>query len=81
MSVVLRYKGHRFFFYSNEGKPREPLHIHVQHGELIAKFWLLPEIRLVENFGFSTSQLKELIEVLSENRSLIERKWHEYFGA
>jgi hypothetical protein len=29
MPVVLRYKGFRFFFYSNEGSPREPVHVHV----------------------------------------------------
>jgi len=28
MPVVFRYRGYRFFFYSNEGDPREPLHIH-----------------------------------------------------
>jgi len=30
MPVVLRYKGFRFFFYSNEDSPREPVHIHVR---------------------------------------------------
>jgi hypothetical protein len=28
MPVVFRYRGFRFFFYSNEGNPREPVHIH-----------------------------------------------------
>ena len=42
MPVVFRYKGYRFFFHSNEGDPREPLHIHARKGEAIAKFWLEP---------------------------------------
>ncbi len=42
MPVVFRYKGYRFFFYSNEGNPREPLHIHVRKGDAIAKLWLEP---------------------------------------
>ncbi len=46
MPVVLRYNSYRFFFFSNEGEQREPAHIHVRLGESIAKFWLLPEIRL-----------------------------------
>lgn len=25
--AVLRYKGFRFFFYSNEGRPREPVYV------------------------------------------------------
>ena len=30
-------RGYRFFFFSNEGDPLEPLHIHVQNGEKQAK--------------------------------------------
>jgi len=38
--------GFRFFFYSNEGSPREPVHVHVEKGGAEAKFWLLPEVRV-----------------------------------
>jgi hypothetical protein len=51
MPVVLRYKGYTFFFFSNEGVPREPLHIHVRHGDATAKFWLEPEVMLADSFG------------------------------
>ena len=30
MPVIFRYKGFRFFFYSNEGNPREALHVHAR---------------------------------------------------
>ena len=38
MPVVFRYKSFRFFFYSNEGNPREAMHIHVRgvDGEVVA---------------------------------------------
>ena len=29
MPIVFRSDGFKFFFYSNEGDPREPLHVHV----------------------------------------------------
>ncbi|WP_248843036.1 DUF4160 domain-containing protein [Comamonas thiooxydans] len=29
MPVILRYQGFKLFFYSNEGNPLEPAHIHV----------------------------------------------------
>ncbi len=80
MPVVLRYKGYKFFFFSNEGIPREPLHIHVRKGESIAKYWLEPEIKLADSFGFNSSELKEIFNVVFENKDLIERKWYEYFG-
>jgi hypothetical protein len=38
MSTVLRVSGYRFFFFSLEGS--EPAHIHIEHGDKLAKFWL-----------------------------------------
>ncbi|WP_111413851.1 DUF4160 domain-containing protein [Halomonas lactosivorans] len=42
MPVVFRYKGIRFFFYSNEGNPLEPMHIHAESGGGEAKIWVMP---------------------------------------
>ncbi len=78
MPVVFRYKGYRFFFYSNEGTPREPLHIHVREGERIAKFWLEPEILLADNLGFAAHQLAEIWDVILQNQLLMKEKWREY---
>lgn len=80
MPVILRYKGYRFFFFSNEGMPREPIHIHVRKGEETAKFWIEPEVQLSESYGFTSKELGELEEVIVKNKSFIERSWHEYFG-
>jgi hypothetical protein len=80
MPVVFRYKGFRFFFYSNEGSPREPVHVHVRSGSCEAKLWLEPQVRVAASFGFDASTLRELVEVAQSNRMLIERAWHEYFG-
>src|SRR5882757_10333220 len=49
MPTVLRVSGFRFFFYSLEGS--EPPHIHVEHGDNVAKFWLEP-VSLAESRGF-----------------------------
>jgi hypothetical protein len=79
MPVVLRHKGHRFLFFSNEGDPREPPHVHVRQGDRRAKFWLDP-VALAENFGYAGHELQELAKVVAANRELIQRTWHEYFG-
>ena len=44
MPVVFRHSGLRFYFFSNEGQPLEPPHIHVKGGGRDAKVWLEPEI-------------------------------------
>jgi len=41
MPVIFRHKGYRFFFFSNEGIPLEPCHIHVKKGSAVAKFWIM----------------------------------------
>jgi len=80
MPVVFRYKDFRFFFYSNEGNPREPGHVHVRSGSGEAKIWLEPQVRVGASFGFEAGTLRELVEVAHNNRVLIERTWHEYFS-
>ena len=80
MPLVFRYKGFRFFFYSNEGSPREPVHVHVRSGSSEAKLWLEPQVRVAASFGFDAATLRELVEVAQINRALIERTWHEYFS-
>lgn len=80
MPVVFRYKGFRFFFYSNEGNPREPVHVHVRAGGDEAKIWLEPQVRVATSYGLDAGTLRELVEVAQANRELIERTWHDCFG-
>ena len=80
MPVVLRYKGFRYFFYSNQGDPREPVHVHVRGGGSEAKFWLHPELRLASSTGMDAATLRELIKVTRDNFDLIIEAWHEHFG-
>lgn len=80
MPVVLRYKGFRFFFYSNEGSPKEPIHIHVRSADGEAKFWLRPEVRVTTSLGFDAKTLRELGRVVEDNAALIEGAWNEHFA-
>lgn len=78
--VVLRYKGFRFFFYSNEGNPREPVHVHGRAGSGEAKLWLAEQVRVAMSWGFDAGTLRELVSAAQANRETIERAWHDYFG-
>jgi len=79
MPVVLRIDGLRFLFYSNEGDPREPPHVHVLQGRDEAKFWLCPEVSMARNDGFSPSTLNRIQRLVERKRKNLERAWHEYF--
>jgi hypothetical protein len=80
MPVVFRYRGYRFFFYSNEGSPREPLHAHAIGGGGEAKFWLKPVVRVAFSDGLDARTLRELTGVVERNAEIVERTRHEHFG-
>jgi hypothetical protein len=79
MPVVFRSEGYRFFFYSNEGDPREPVHVHVRKAGATAKFWVAP-VGLDSSDGFDARSLRDVERIIEENAALIERAWNEYFG-
>lgn len=79
MPIVFRSGSYKFFFYSNEGNPREPVHIHIRNNDGEAKFWLTP-ISVAANQGFDARTLRELTKLVEDNTILIERMWHEYFA-
>ncbi len=80
MPVVLRVGGLRYFFWSNEGSPREHPHVHVRGGGHDAKIWLAPDVSIAESYGFNSRELTAILAVVSENRSRILDAWHDHFG-
>lgn len=80
MPLVFRWNGYRFHFFSNEGDPREPVHIHVTRERADAKFWVQPEVNVAYNRGFSARTLAMLSRVVEEKREDIERAWNDHFA-
>jgi hypothetical protein len=76
MPTILRIGSYRFFFYSAE---HLPTHVHVEHGENVAKFELEP-VRLVMNRGFRGSEVTRLRAMVIEHRDLFRESWHEFFS-
>jgi hypothetical protein len=79
MPVVFRDRGFRFFFYSNEGAPREPLHVHVERDSVEAKFWLEPTVSVAYNDGYDARTLREIQGLVETNKNQIVRAWNEHF--
>lgn len=80
MPVILRVNGFRFFFYSNEGNPLEPAHIHVMKAGNEAKFWLVPSVTLASNDGLDARALKELAGIVEDNQMSFLEAWNDYFS-
>lgn len=79
MPKILEANGCRFFFFSNEGLPRERCHIHIRKGSSLAKYWLEPYISLESSYGFSSGDLRWIETYITENADLLRRAWDEYF--
>ena len=78
MPVVLILNGFRFFFFSNENN--EPPHIHVSKGDGYAKFWLIPNIELVEYNDMKVHEIKQAWLITEQHYKLFIDKWNEYFN-
>jgi hypothetical protein len=76
MPTTLRIRGYRFFFFSREGN--ESPHIHIEHAERHAKFWLEP-VELAESKGFRSHELTELAHLVDSHKNEFITKWHEHF--
>ena len=75
--TVLRVGGFRFYFFSREeARP----HVHVQHAEGEAKFWLEPTVELAVNYGLRADRLGEAARLAEEHADDIRRAWLSHFS-
>lgn len=81
MPVIFVDRGYRFHFFSSEGDPREPVHVHVaKRGEGDAKLWLYPDVAIAYNRGLDARALRWVSEQARLRRQEIVSAWHEHFG-
>jgi hypothetical protein len=74
--TVLRVRGFRFYFFSRE-EPRA--HVHVQHADGEAKFWIEPRVELHANYGLKPKQIAEAEKLVEEHLNEIRRAWAKHF--
>ena len=78
MPTVLKIGPYRFFFYSSDRG--EPFHVHVEHGDNIAKIWLDP-LRLQNSGGFNRSEINRILMIINEHQSELLEAWNDFFGS
>ncbi|MBI4687201.1 MAG: DUF4160 domain-containing protein [Nitrospirae bacterium] len=78
MPTVLKVGAYRFFFYA--GDRDEPMHIHVERDDKIAKFWLDP-VRLQSSGGFSRLEVSKIHSMIEKHYTKLMEAWHEYFSS
>lgn len=80
MPVLRRENGFTYFHFSNEGDPREPVHVHVRKGGAIAKIWLEPEVALQDSMGFNAGELRTIMKVVELRQQQFVEAWNDHFS-
>ena len=79
MPVVFRRDGLRFFFYSNEGAPRELPHVHVGAQTGRPRFGSGKRYLIADNYGFTPRELARILRIVTDEREIILRALHDHF--
>ena len=78
MPTIFRDGPYRFFFYS--GDRDEPIHVHIERDDKIAKVWLDP-IRLYSSGGFSRVEISSILKVIENRRETMVEAWNDFFSS
>ena len=81
MPTILRIRGWRVFFYSDEGN--EPVHVHARKGDAECKMWLREDLYEVEQawaHNLNPQLNREIRKIIFDHFELILEEWQRYFG-
>lgn len=82
--ALLDYLGYCIYFWTNEGQPLEPVHVHVVKGKPTpeaTKIWITKDGAMIEeNKGIPKQDLKKIIKFINENKLEIIGRWLDNFG-
>lgn len=85
MPQIFKIGSYLVYFWSNENKPLEPVHVHVSEGfpsENATKIWITQAGRCLlchNNSRIPDRKLRDIMDIIAARHSDIEKKWLIYF--
>ena len=86
MPQILRIGPYSIYFWSNEGDPLEPIHVHVSEGRASAtatKIWITSTGKTIlsnNNSKIPERMLSDIMDVIEARSFEIVRKWQDHHG-
>lgn len=86
MPQILRIGPYSIYFWSNEGVPLEPVHVHISEGRAdmnATKLWITSTGRVIlcnNNSHIPEKILRRLMRTIEANSMYIIDEWFEHFG-
>ena len=86
MPRVFRIGSYWVYFWANEGKPCEPVHVHVSEGnpsENATKIWITSSGRCLlaqNNSNIPPRALRNIMRIIEARSNEVIKKWINFFG-
>lgn len=86
MPQVFKIGSYWVYFWTNENKPIEPVHVHISKGKPqpnSTKVWITSAGRTLlanNNSGIPSVTLRNIMRILESRNEEIINKWNDYFG-
>ena len=86
MPQIFKVGSYTVYFWANEGKPLEAVHVHVSEGvpvENATKIWITKTGKCLlanNNSKIHPKVLKNVTEIIEARSQDIVKRWHSFFG-
>lgn len=76
MPTLLREKGYRFFFFSDEHLPK---HVHVEKSDKYIRIEL-ETLKVTDSYQMTSKEIREVVGLVEKHREIFLEGWNEYFN-
>lgn len=86
MPQVFKIGSYWVYFWANEGKPNEPVHVHISEGKPVenaTKVWITStgKCLLANNCsGIQSRVLRNIMRIIEARSEDVIKKWIDFFG-
>lgn len=86
MPQIFKIGSYWIYFWANENKPLEPIHVHVAEGKPVenaTKIWITQAGKCMvcnNDSNIPSKKLKLIIRMIEANSEEVISKWIEFFG-
>lgn len=86
MPQVFKIGSYWVYFWANEGKPNEPVHVHVSEGkpsENATKIWITSSGKCLlanNNSNIPSKALRNIMRIIEARSQEVIQKWLSFFG-
>ncbi|MCM1057348.1 MAG: DUF4160 domain-containing protein [Firmicutes bacterium] len=87
MPQVFKIGSYWVYFWANEGKPNEPVHVHISEGnpsENATKIWITASGKCLlahNNSQIPPKILRNIMRIIEARSSQVIQKWISFFGS